>query len=83
LPLFSTGCFRIVLGPLLPLYGHLIDYYRTIPSIAMAMLAGYGLLLAWRRGWVPAEAVAAPLLLYIIPSSWLSTGAGAAERSPH
>lgn len=69
LPLFFIGWFVIVLGPLLPLYHHVTDYYLAIPSIAIAMLAAYGLSLAWRRGWMTAAPVCALLLLYAMPSA--------------
>ncbi len=40
LPLFFLLWFVITLAPLLPLRGHMTDYYLTIPAIGLAMLFG-------------------------------------------
>lgn len=50
LPVFCLGWFVIVLAPVLPLRDHFSGYYLVLPSIGLAMLAGYALARAWRRG---------------------------------
>ncbi|HUS06177.1 MAG TPA: hypothetical protein VMZ52_07775 [Bryobacteraceae bacterium] len=49
--LVFLGLFVIVLAPLLPLRDHVAEYYLTIPSIGIAMLAAWGLTQAWRSGF--------------------------------
>jgi len=68
LPVFLIGWYSIVLAPVLPLYHHLTDYYVMVPSIAMAILAAYGLSLAWHKNRIAGVGVAALLLVYAIPS---------------
>jgi hypothetical protein len=68
LPVFLIGWFLIVLGPLLLLHNHLTDYYLYIPSIGIAMLAAYAIVLAWQNGWVPGTFAGALALLYMVPS---------------
>lgn len=51
-PLFFLGAFVILLGPVLPLSGHLQLYYLTLPSTAFAALAAVSLAWAWRTGWL-------------------------------
>lgn len=41
--LFFLGWFIVTLAPILPLRDHLSDYYLTIPSIGLAMLAAWGI----------------------------------------
>jgi hypothetical protein len=40
LPLFCLGWFVIVLAPLLPLSGHVAEYYVFVPSVGVAILGG-------------------------------------------
>jgi hypothetical protein len=70
LPLFMLGWFLITLAPLLPLHNHVTDYYLFIPTVGVAMLAAYGIALAWKQ---PATRVlaAALALLYATPSAML------------
>jgi hypothetical protein len=68
LPLFCLGWFLIVLGPLLPLHNHVIQYYPAIPAIGLAILGAHALSLAWERGWTHATIAGALALLYFIPS---------------
>ena len=67
LPLFFLGWFLIVLLPLLPFHNHVTDYYLFVPAIGVAMLAAYGVSVAWKRGWAWPLA-AALVLIYAIPS---------------
>src|SRR5581483_5560697 len=69
LPVFFLGWFLIVLAPLLPLHNHITKYYLAIPSIGIAMLAGYAVAIAWRRGLARAALATALSLLYLIPSA--------------
>ena len=71
LPLFCLCWFIIILAPLLPLHNHVTEYYLTMPAIGLAILASYGISLAWRKGWLPAAAAIGLLLLYLIPSERL------------
>jgi hypothetical protein len=68
LPLFFTCWFFIVLGPLLPLHNHLTDYYLVVPTLGVAMLAAYGIAVAWRRWWSGIAATAGVIALYFLPS---------------
>ena len=67
LPVFCLGWFAIVLAPLLPLRDHFSSYYLVVPSIGLAMLAGYALRTACRSG--AAWGVAALILAagYTVP----------------
>ncbi len=49
--LFFGSWFLIALAPMLPIPGHLTDYYLTIPLIGLAMLGAWGGALAWRSRW--------------------------------
>jgi hypothetical protein len=71
LPVFLLGWFLIVLAPLLPLHNHVSDYYLFIPSIGIAMLAAYGVSLAWQRGWPVAASAAVVAILYLVPAATL------------
>jgi len=53
LPLFCLAWFLIVLSPVLPLRDHISDYYLSLPTIGLAILAAYAMLQAWSRrtGW--------------------------------
>jgi hypothetical protein len=68
LPCFCLGWFFIVLAPVLPLRDHFSVYYLALPSIGLAMLAGYGLVAVWRRGvaWTCAAAVLAAAYVYLM-----------------
>lgn len=69
LPLFLTGWFFILLAPLLPLHNHVTEYYIFAASIGIAILAAYGISLAWRRKWLFAALAIGLALLYIIPAT--------------
>jgi len=69
LSIFFFGWFVIFLALLLPFAAHITEYYLTIPSIGMAMLGAYSVLLAWRSG---ATSKAMAMLLvsaYVLPSA--------------
>jgi len=50
LGVFLLGWFAITLGPYLPLPDHRLDYYLVLPSMGIAMLAGWAVSLAFARG---------------------------------
>ena len=50
LPLVLFGWYLIMLGPVVPLRDHIMDYYLTLPAMCLAMLGGYALAWAWRQG---------------------------------
>jgi hypothetical protein len=62
LALFCWSWFLIVLAPLLPLRDHLSDYYLTIPTIGIAILAAWAISLSVekRRAWL---AITVPCLV--------------------
>jgi hypothetical protein len=47
--------FFIVLGPVVPLRDHIMDYSLTLPALCLAMLGGYALAWAWGAGTAPAR----------------------------
>lgn len=67
-PLFCVLWFVVILGPLLPLHNHITDYYVAAPTTGLAVLAAYGLTVAFRNGWVAFVPTALLLLLYTYPS---------------
>ncbi|MBI3280270.1 MAG: hypothetical protein HYZ57_10560 [Acidobacteria bacterium] len=50
LAVFFVLWFLIVIAPFLPLREHVSDYYLTVPLIGLAMLGGWAVAEAWRRG---------------------------------
>ena len=66
--LFLAGWFPILLGPVLPLRDHITEYYLTLPTIGLAMLAGWGMGNAWRRGGSARALAAAAGVLYLATS---------------
>src|SRR5581483_7977181 len=75
LPLFGLAWFLFFMTPVLPLSDHLTEYYTFLPSIGLAIAAGWALALAWRQG-VAGKAAAAILAIVYIGFS-----ATAAQRS--
>jgi hypothetical protein len=70
LALVLFGWYFIMLGPVVPLRDHIMDYYLTLPAMCLAMLGGYGLAWAWRAGtaWKALSAVlAAGFVLQHVP----------------
>src|SRR6202008_1289781 len=66
-PLFFAAWFGILLAPVLPLRNHLSEYYLTLPTIGLAMLAGWALVSDWRSPPLRKAAAAALLLIYLSP----------------
>ena len=60
LGVFFLSWFAITLGPYLPLPDHRLDYYLVLPSIGIAMLAGWAVSLAFGRRSRPALGPAWP-----------------------
>jgi hypothetical protein len=72
LPLLFLGWFVATLSPVLPLRGHVTDYYLTVPAIGLSMLGGWALVSAWRAGtvWkVAASLLAGAFLLIQVPAA--------------
>lgn len=76
LPLVFLSWCLILLSPVLPLSEHVIEYYATLPVMALAMLGGWALVSAFRDAsrmrwvWRGAGTVAAALFLLIsVPSA--------------
>jgi hypothetical protein len=67
LPVFCLAWFAIVLAPVLPLRDHFSSYYLVLPSIGLAMLAGYALASAWRLGVAWGAAAALLAAAYAVP----------------
>jgi hypothetical protein len=74
LAVFCLGWFFIVLAPVLPLKNHITDYYLFIPTIGLAILAGWGLTVAWRAGTGFRVAAVCAALMYAAPSIWMAHG---------
>lgn len=63
LPVFFLGWFLIAIAPFLPLTNHFTEYYLTVPTLGLAMLAGWAMSAGSRR------AIAAALAcLYLVVS---------------
>jgi hypothetical protein len=65
LPLFGLLWFLFLIAPVLPLTGHVVEYYPFLGSLGLAIAAGWLLALARRQplGWRLAAAIVA--LVYI------------------
>ncbi len=73
LALVLFGWYVIMLGPVVPLRDHITDYYLTLPAMCLAMLGGYALVWAWRRGvaWKALSALlAAGFVVQHVPVGW-------------
>jgi hypothetical protein len=68
LPLFCCAWFLLLLGPLLVLPNHFIEYALTTPMIGLAWLGGAGVAAGWRAGWLWRSAAAMIALIYAIPA---------------
>jgi hypothetical protein len=68
LALFLLAWFVILIGPVLPLRDHISDYYLTLPTIGLAILAAWGLALTWRWGGVWRVAGGLTLAVYLASS---------------
>jgi len=71
LALFFWAWFVILLIPVLPLRYHLTEYYTALPSIGLAMLAGWAIASAWASKTLYKIAAAALLLVYLSPAPTL------------
>ena len=67
LPIFCLAWFAIVLAPVLPLRDHISDYYLTLPTIGLAILGAYGLVLAWAQPWTWKLLAITAAAAYMIP----------------
>jgi hypothetical protein len=68
LPLFCLAWFVILIAPVLPLSEHRSEYYHFLPTIGLAMWAGWALARAWRQT-LPWKVAAAVLALIYFGSS--------------
>src|ERR1700682_1194333 len=62
---FFPAWFLIVLAPVLPLRGHISEYYLTIPLIGLAMWGGWALASGWRAGWAGRIAAVIFVVVYL------------------
>ncbi|MBI4908623.1 MAG: hypothetical protein HY820_33695 [Acidobacteria bacterium] len=62
------GWFVILLSPVLPLAGHVTDYYLTIPLAALGMLGGWAFATAWHSGMALRATAVLLAALYLVPS---------------
>ena len=62
---FFPAWFLIVLAPVLPLRGHISEYYLTIPLIGLAMWGGWALASGWRAGGARRIAAIALAVIYL------------------
>jgi hypothetical protein len=68
--------FVLLLGPVLPLGGHLQYYYLTLPLMGLAAFGAYALWRGWSRGGLfrlAATALAAEFILISVPLAWQLT----------
>jgi hypothetical protein len=64
LPLFGLIWFVLLIAPVLVLKDHLTEYYPFLPSIGLSIAAGWGLTLAFRKGWAWGAAAAVLVFIY-------------------
>lgn len=69
LTVFLCGWFLIVLSLLLPFSDHITEYYLTVPSIGLAILAAYGVSLAWQSHRLNKTVALLAVLAYTVPSA--------------
>ncbi|MCC6368445.1 MAG: hypothetical protein IT165_33380 [Bryobacterales bacterium] len=70
LGLLFLGWFVILLAPVLPLSGHVTDYYLTVPLAALSMLGAFA---ASRHPWAAVPFVTLYLML-MVPCAYRGTG---------
>lgn len=73
---FLIGWFLILLAPILPLRDHFSEYYLTLPSIGLAILAAWGTIEAWKSRLalrMIGITLAATYLAWSIPLTVVST----------
>jgi hypothetical protein len=62
------GWFIILLGPVLPLAGHITDYYLTVPLAALGMLGGWAFARGWQSGTALRGVATVLAALYLVPT---------------
>jgi hypothetical protein len=62
---FFLAWFVILLIPVLPLHNHVEEYYLTLPTIGLAMLGGWCIVVAWRSSAIWKIASTILLLIYL------------------
>ncbi len=84
LALFGFAWFLSALAPVLPLPGHISDYYLAIPTIGLALAGASAVADAWTwRKSAGTAAMALTLTVYAAPAAFLGHGTAAyyCERS--
>ena len=74
--LFGLAWFLVTLSPLLLLPDRHTEYYLAGPVMGLAMVAGEGIALAWRRGWGWRALMLVPVVFWfsaMIPSVRMAT----------
>jgi hypothetical protein len=64
--IFGVFWFLICLAPMIPLPGHLSDYYLTIPLIGLAMTAAWGVVRIWESRILWAQAA-----VVLLTTAWM------------
>jgi len=65
IPMFCLGWFLFALAPFLPIYGHITDYYVTVPAIGLALLGAWAVHLAFNGGAAYRVVALASIALYL------------------
>lgn len=73
-PWFGAAWFVMVLGPVLPLRDHVMDYYLATGGIGLAWLGGCAVRDAWARGWGWRAMTGAILAIYLLFSGLAARG---------
>ena len=69
MPIVLWSWFLFPLAPVLPLRDHVTDYYLTLPSIGIGMLAAWAVACAWRKGAATGWAASALALVFLTVST--------------
>ena len=64
--IFGLFWFCALLGPVLPLRDHVMEYYLTTPTLGLALTAGAALGAAWQAWWGVRGLAAALLALHLL-----------------
>jgi hypothetical protein len=70
LVLFFLAWYAITLAPYLPLANHVSDYYLTVPTIGLAMLSGWAIVVAWQANTAARITAAVAIALFAAPCAW-------------
>ncbi len=65
LPLFGAAWFGLLLGPMLLLPLHVIEYALTTPLAGLAWAGAWAIVTAWRSGWIARAAAGAVCGIYL------------------